>query len=299
MRDRKGGAEAARAWMHWWVMRSRHADEWKRARMVDARWIDLGEKRMNNRITIALTRWRLSFARLARRRVLLAGIVAAMLLLALAANAFASIPDQQQVYHACMLTSRLPLVGGSLRLIDTERGQQCARYETSVSWSATGATGPAGATGPSGPSGPTGPAGSGLGAYAYIYDDVPVAASLVVGPNSAIPLATNGPISNISHDADSSHVIIQIDGDYHISWSVNVSAAEEPAITVGLVVNNVVQNSTLVPANQQNGQTTGEAILSLNAGDDLELSIGSAFQQFLDSHVSASLTIMKLDAAAP
>jgi hypothetical protein len=110
--------------------------------------------------------------RIARRRFVVAITVASMLALALATNAFASIPDHNQVYHACVQSGNLPIPDqGSVRIIDTEKGQSCTRSETPISWSANGATGPtgpvgttgpsgaSGATGASGPEGPTGVAG--------------------------------------------------------------------------------------------------------------------------------------------
>ena len=80
------------------------------------------------------------------------------LIIAFAANAFASIPDNANVYHGCVQSSNLPIPGqGTLRLIDTAKGQSCTRYETPVSWNAAGDTGP---TGPQGATGATGVAGT-------------------------------------------------------------------------------------------------------------------------------------------
>lgn len=136
-------------------------------------------------------RWRATITRLVHRRVFLAGAVASILILALAANAFASIPDQSNVFYGCVQTGNLPIPGkGSLRLIDTSRGEHCNQYETAVSWSengasgptgatgatgpvgATGATGQVGATGDTGPSGPTGDAGPSGPAGQGLYDDI-------------------------------------------------------------------------------------------------------------------------------
>lgn len=105
-------------------------------------------------------RWFRQTLSVTRRRLLLAAATASILLLALAANAFASIPDSNQVYHACMQTGNLPLPNaGSIRMIDTDRGQTCNRFETPISWDANGATGATGATGASGMTGPQGAVG--------------------------------------------------------------------------------------------------------------------------------------------
>jgi len=121
---------------------------------------------MSNRPNGIKSRWSNGIARFARRRVVLAALTASILVLALATNAFASIPDQNQVFHACVQSGTLPIPGqGSIRLIDTNKGQSCTRYETPISWNANGTAGPSGpagptgATGASGASGPTGPTG--------------------------------------------------------------------------------------------------------------------------------------------
>ena len=49
---------------------------------------------------------------------------------------------------------------GTLRVIDTSKGQTCASDETALRWNAAGVTG---STGPTGPTGPTGAAGVGIG----------------------------------------------------------------------------------------------------------------------------------------
>jgi len=75
----------------------------------------------------------------------------------------ASIPDSQGVIHGCYFkgSSQLERLG-SLRVIDTDRGQTCRSDELAISWKqsgATGATGPTGARGPTGSRGPTGARG--------------------------------------------------------------------------------------------------------------------------------------------
>ncbi|HVX29647.1 MAG TPA: hypothetical protein VHA53_04135 [Nitrolancea sp.] len=98
-----------------------------------------------------------------RPRFFSAVAVATVLLLAVAANAFASIPDHNEVYHACVQSGNLPLPGaGSIRMIDTDRGQTCNHFETPITWNVngpTGATGAQGNTGPTGATGATGPTG--------------------------------------------------------------------------------------------------------------------------------------------
>ena len=119
---------------------------------------------MDGRPAGSVGRWRQRAARFRHGRVFLAMFAAGVLVLALATNAFASIPDQSNVYHACVQAGNLPIPGqGTMRLIDTEKGQSCTRHETPVSWNANGVAGPTGATGATGPQGPagaTGPSGA-------------------------------------------------------------------------------------------------------------------------------------------
>jgi hypothetical protein len=165
---------------------------------------------MNARPAGRESRWSRRTLSRARRRLLLAAATASILLLALAANAFASIPDQNQVYHACMQSGNLPLPNaGSIRMIDTERGQNCNRFETPISWNANGVAGATGATGPSGlagPSGATGAAGmdgatgpSGIaGATGPAGDVGPTGAAGRPGPTGADgPTGDTGPIGPI------------------------------------------------------------------------------------------------------
>jgi Collagen triple helix repeat (20 copies) len=123
--------------------------------------------------------WTLTIGRRAGRLALV-GVT----LFAIAAGvAYATIPDSNKVYNACMLKGI-----GTIRLIDPSLPSSsllshCTALETPISWNeqgipgpagapgatgATGATGPQGPTGDTGPQGPqgpqgaTGPAGSGL-----------------------------------------------------------------------------------------------------------------------------------------
>ncbi|HEV8460951.1 MAG TPA: phage tail protein [Gaiellaceae bacterium] len=101
--------------------------------------------------------------------------------------AYASIPDANKVYTACMLKHV-----GTIRLIDTSLPSSsllghCRSIETRITFAKQGQVGPAGppgptgpagaagpagadgATGPAGPPGPQGPAGSGTDATADSY----------------------------------------------------------------------------------------------------------------------------------
>jgi hypothetical protein len=62
--------------------------------------------------------------------------------LAVGGIAWADIPDSG-VIHGCYKT-----VGGSLRVVDASRGEECKSGEKSLPWNQTGPTGPSGAAGP-------------------------------------------------------------------------------------------------------------------------------------------------------
>lgn len=75
-------------------------------------------------------------------------IVATASLATIASVAVASIPDSSGVIHGCYDSKT-----GALRVIDTGKGQTCAKSETALTWNQAG---PQGAQGPAGPEGPAG-----------------------------------------------------------------------------------------------------------------------------------------------
>jgi hypothetical protein len=73
----------------------------------------------------------------------------------------ASIPDSAGAIHGCYLkTANLSARPGTLRVVDTERGQSCRGDEIALAWSQTGPTGARGPTGATGAKGATGPTGA-------------------------------------------------------------------------------------------------------------------------------------------
>src|SRR5579872_2935216 len=88
----------------------------------------------------------------------LAAVLATLCIsLMVGANAAASIPDANGIYHGCVV------VGSkgeqTVYAIDTAITTTCPKGETAVTWSQTGPQGPAGPSGPVGPRGATGPQG--------------------------------------------------------------------------------------------------------------------------------------------
>jgi hypothetical protein len=68
--------------------------------------------------------------------------------------AYATIPDDGGVIHACFDGK-----GGTLRVIDAP-SKSCTKFEISLDWNKNGPVGPTGATGPAGQTGPAGPIGA-------------------------------------------------------------------------------------------------------------------------------------------
>jgi hypothetical protein len=94
-------------------------------------------------------------SRVVRRGTVASG--ALVVLLASTAVSFAAIPGTDGVISACYNSSSNP--SGQLRVIDTQRGDKCAKNERPLTFNQTGPQGPAGPIGPAGPQGPTGATG--------------------------------------------------------------------------------------------------------------------------------------------
>jgi Collagen triple helix repeat (20 copies) len=86
-----------------------------------------------------------------KRKALVALATAGALALA-AGVAYATIPDNQGVIHACY-----KIDNGQLRVVDTDGGGSCGPSESALAWNQTG---PPGAPGPQGPKGDQGPQGA-------------------------------------------------------------------------------------------------------------------------------------------
>ncbi len=86
-------------------------------------------------------------------------VISVVLLAGAAGIAYATIPDANNVYTACMVKNV-----GTVRLIDPSLPgssflSHCSSWEKQVSWNGQGAAGPAGPQGPQGDTGPQGPQG--------------------------------------------------------------------------------------------------------------------------------------------
>jgi hypothetical protein len=128
---------------------------------------------------------------------------------------------------------------------------------------ADGATGPTGAIGATGPTGATGPAGSSTPArYAYVYNlgaqTVPIEAD--------IPFDSNGVITpGITHAPGTGEIAFASPGDYKVTFSVS---GTEPS-QMALFLNGSPVGGTIYGSGAGTQQNTGQAILTIAAGDSL------------------------------
>ena len=98
-------------------------------------------------------------SRVAARRVVRVAVLSVVLLGLAGGIAYATIPDSNHVYTACMLKAT-----GTVRLIDTslpnhDLRSHCTPWEEQISWNQQGQQGNAGLQGPKGDTGPQGPKG--------------------------------------------------------------------------------------------------------------------------------------------
>ncbi len=138
------------------------------------------------------------FNRIARRAPKSSALILAVGALVVAGTGIgiASIPDASGVVHTCYTTngSVFGQPQGSLRVIDTAKGQKCQASETGLNLNQTGPTGPAGPKGATGATGPQGPAGGGGVAGATVVTHT-ITGTTVAGDIEVCPsgdIATGG-----------------------------------------------------------------------------------------------------------
>ncbi|SFG57706.1 BclA C-terminal domain-containing protein, partial [Clostridium homopropionicum] len=148
--------------------------------------------------------------------------------------------------------------------------------------------------GVTGPTGPMGPTGAGLAGFGYVYQLATVADATVAG-GADVPFSNNGPLTNITHSAGTTTITVATTGVYKIFYSVSITAGVGSAIAIA--VNGTVDASTPISALVATGEVSGEAILSLAAGDVITLRNDSATPLIttLAPSVGAQLTIVRLE----
>jgi hypothetical protein len=100
---------------------------------------------------------------------------------------------------------------------------------------------------------------------------------------------------NETHIAGTALVTVLFAGNYQIDYTVSITAGILSEIAIA--VNGVVAPSTLITALVATGQVTGQAILTLAAGDVITLrnASGVTLTLTIAPEVGAQMTIDKLD----
>jgi len=174
-----------------------------------------------------------------RRGRLVAGSVAALAALGLAAVASAAVVGNDGVIHGCVDES-----WGGVRIVS--EGTACWSHETPVQWNQEGQPGPAGAVGPAGPAGVQGPAGPAgalgpAGPAGALGPAGPAGAQGPAGPAGAVgpagpegpegPMGPAGPASSgplsLNQEVVGTLELSGVDGDIPIlSFGIGVSQVE-------------------------------------------------------------------------
>jgi hypothetical protein len=154
-----------------------------------------------------------------------------------------------------------------------------------------GATGPTGSTGPTGATGVTGATGAGVSVFGYTYELATVIDATVVG-GADVPFSNNGPLSGVTHTASTTTITVPSTGTYSISYSVEITAGVGAALAIA--VNGTVDASTTVSMLVATGEVSGDAMLTLAAGDVITLRNNSAtpFTLTLAPNVGAQLNLL-------
>jgi hypothetical protein len=124
-----------------------------------------------------------------------------------------------------------------------------------------GATGAAGVTGAAGATGATGPAGSSAPArYAYVYNVL----AKTIAVEADVTFDSNGPLSaGITHAPGTAEIAFTSPGAYKVTFSVS---GTEPS-QMALFLNGALVGGTLYGSGAGTQQNTGQAIVTIAAGD--------------------------------
>ena len=165
---------------------------------------------------------------------------------------------------------------------------------------ATGAQGPqglpgaTGATGPIGPQGPAGPQGEpgGLAVYGGLYHNIESALTLLGNIPHQVPFNNVMPAFNIIPGTN--QLTITETGTYEINWSFEATALIALQLAVAVRVNGVPIPSTILTRAIAIGSPTwftGSVIVSLNAGNIIDLAVQSALATIISTTPGANATL--------
>jgi hypothetical protein len=185
-------------------------------------------------------------------------IATAGVFLAATTVAVAAIPAHNGTIHGCYAKKTF-----DLRVVKSAK--DCTRSEKALSWKAKAQRGARGSQGPRGvPGSPGTPGTPAVAGYAEAYN----LAAEVVPVESPVTFDSNGPSSGIvTHSPGSATLTVVSAGTYLVDFSV--SAVEPGQFT--LFVNGAAAPGTTYGSGAGTQQDTGQAILTLAAGDAVTL----------------------------
>jgi hypothetical protein len=114
-----------------------------------------------------------------------------------------------------------------------------------------------------------------------------------VNPGTDVPFTNDGPLLNITHPIQTTVVVLPA-GDYLVEYSVYFNFAT--TASVAIAINGIIDPSTQVASFVNTGMLSGQAILSLNANDQITLrnTGGSPFFLRTSPNVGAQMSLVKL-----
>lgn len=198
-----------------------------------------------------------------------------VLVIALGGVAEATIPDSSGVIHSCYRThtSFFGPEQGSMRVIDTAKGQTCDPGETALSFNQTGPQGAQGATGVTGATGAQGPVGL-TGAAGATGPAGPVGPTGAQGPaGTSSGTARGGAVQSDGSTAATSDFTVghTLTGQYYVEYPVgsfvDTDTSGEPACFT--TVTPFQSNGTIYAANLSSSRcfSDGSAVIVIDTTD--------------------------------
>jgi hypothetical protein len=161
-----------------------------------------------------------------------------------------------------LLTSTKQISPKVLKRLKGDKGERGVRGPRGLQ-GAQGLQGIQGTTGSVGATGVTGPPGALLSAFGYVFNH----AAEVVAIEAPITFDSNGPLLGVTHAPGDAGIGVTNSGTYKVTFSVS---AVEPA-QFALFVNGAAAAGTVYGSGAGTQQDTGQAIVTLAAGDTLTL----------------------------
>lgn len=153
-----------------------------------------------------------------------------------------------------------------------------------------GPAGPAGAPGVAGPAGPTGHSVTSTALEAYNDEKTAIA---VIHEGTAVPFPTQTYNNGFTASANNSAFTVKDGGTYLVSYSIRITTAL--IMSSAIYVNGASIDSTAINSSINLDQYSNTSILTLSAGDSLELMLyGLLGTVVLESGAGTTLTIVRI-----